>query len=157
VRGSAADLESADGDPELILQGGAVPEMAAGERAAGPQLLDYALEDDLAARGARARAEVDDVVRDRDHLRLVLHHEHRVALVAQAKQQVVHPLDVVRVQADRRLVEDIGHVGKRRPELPDHFGSLRLAAGERARLAIEAEVTQADLHEGVQRLRQRGA
>jgi hypothetical protein len=36
----------------------------------------------------------------------VLHDEHGVALVAQPQQQVVHPLDVVRVQPDGRLVED---------------------------------------------------
>ena len=54
---------------------------------------------DLAAAGAGARAEVDDVVGDRDRLRLVLDDEHGVALVAQLQQQVVHPLDVVRVQA----------------------------------------------------------
>ena len=49
----------------------------------------------------RRRAEVDDAVGDRDRLRLVLHDEHRVALVPQPQQQVVHPRDVVGVQADR--------------------------------------------------------
>ena len=56
---------------------------------------------DLAAGGAGAGAEVDDVVGDRDRLGLVLDDQHRVALVAQLQQQVVHPLDVVRVQPDR--------------------------------------------------------
>jgi hypothetical protein len=73
--------------------------MAPGQRVAGPQPLDGALEHHLAAPGARARAEVDDVVADRDRLRLVLHDQHGVALVAQLEQQLVHPLDVVRVQA----------------------------------------------------------
>jgi hypothetical protein len=57
--------------------------------------------------------EVDDVVGDRDRLRLVLHDEDRVALVPQLEQQVVHPLDVVGVQADGGLVEDVGDVGER--------------------------------------------
>ena len=74
--------------------------MAAGDRAAGPQLLDAAFEDHLAARRAGSWAEVDDVVGDRDRLRLVLDDEHRVALVAQLQQQVVHPLDVVGMQPD---------------------------------------------------------
>ena len=94
---------------------------------------------------ARARAEVDDVVGDRDRLGLVLHDEHGVALVAQLQQQVVHPLDVVRVQADRRLVEDVGDVGERRAEVADHLGALRLAARERARRPVEREVAQPDL------------
>ena len=82
-----------------VLRRGAVVEMAAGEGAAGPQPLDGALEADGAARRAGAGAEVDDVVGDRDGLRLVLHDEHRVALVPQPQQQVVHPLDVMGVQA----------------------------------------------------------
>ena len=87
---------------------------------------------DLASRRAGAGAEVDDVVGDRDRLGLVLHDEHGVALVSQLQQQVVHPLDVMRVHADRRLVEDIGDVGERRTEVADHLGALGLSAGQRA-------------------------
>ena len=101
--------------------------------------------------GAGAGAEVDDVVGDRDRLRLVLDDEHGVALVAQLQQQVVHPLDVVRVQADRRLVEDVGDVGERRAEVADHLGALRLAARQRARRPVEREVAEPDLHERVER------
>ena len=122
---------------------------------AGPQLLDRALEHDLAALGAGAGAEVDGVVGDRDRLRLVLDDEHGVALVAQRQQQVVHPLDVVRVQPDRRLVEDVGHVGERGPEVADHLRALRLAARQRARRAVEAEVAQPDLDERVEGVPQR--
>ena len=77
---------------------GSVVEMAPGDGAAGPQPLDGAPRKTLAAGGAGARAEVDDVVGDRDRLRLVLHDEHRVALVPQPQQRVVHALDVVEVQ-----------------------------------------------------------
>src|SRR5918997_1094401 len=79
------------------------------------------LEAAAAARRARTRAEVDDVVGDGDRLGLVLDDEHGVALVAQLQQQVVNPLDVVRVQADRGLVEDVGDVGERRAEVADHL------------------------------------
>src|SRR3982074_3598941 len=59
-------------------------------------------------RGGRRRrtgagAEVDDVVGDRDRLRLVLHDEHRVALVPQPQQQGVHPLACLGGQARCRL------------------------------------------------------
>ena len=57
--------------------------MPPGQRAAGPQPFDGALEHHLAALGAGAGAEIDDVVGDRDRLRLVLHDQHGVALVAQ--------------------------------------------------------------------------
>src|SRR5215211_3373268 len=90
-----------------------------------------------AARRTGAGAEVDDVVGDGDHLRLVLDDEHRVALVPQPQQQVVHPLDVMGVQADRGLVEDVGDVGERGAEVADHLGALCLAARQRARRPVE--------------------
>ena len=114
-----------------------------------------ALEHHLAAAAAGARPEVDDVVGDRDRLGLVLDDEHGVALVAQLQQQLVHALDVVRVQPDRRLVEDVGDVGERGAEVADHLRALRLAARQRARRPVEREVAQPDLHERVERLLQR--
>ncbi len=130
--------------------------MATGEGAAGPQPLDGALEADGAALPTGTGAEVDDVVGDRDRLRLVLHDQHRVALVPQPQQQVVHPLDVMRVQADGRLVEDVGDVGERGAEVTDHLDALRLAARQRARRPVEREVAEADLHERVEGPQQRG-
>ena len=129
--------------------------MPPGEDAAGPQPLDGALEADRAARGTGAGAEVDDVVGDRDRLG-VLDDQHGVALVAQPPQQVVHPLNVVRVQPDGGLVEDVRGVGERRPEMPDHLGALCLAARQRPRRPVEREVAQPDLHERVEGLLQRG-
>jgi len=38
------------------------------------------------------------VVGGHDHFRLVLDHEHGVALVPQLAEQLVHPLDVVRME-----------------------------------------------------------
>ena len=151
----AAHLQRAGGRPHRLLERGAVVEVLAGDGAAGPQPVDGALEHDLATARARAGAEIDDVVGDVDRLRLVLDDQHGVALVAQLQQRVVHPRDVVRVQPDRRLVEHVGHVGERRPELADHLGALRLAARQRARRPVEREVAQPDLHERVQGLPQR--
>ena len=121
--------------------------MAAGDGAAGPQPVDGSLEDHLATGRAGAWAEIDDVVGDLDRLGLVLDDEHRVALVAQSEQQVVHPLDVVGVQPDRGLIEDVGDVGQRGAEVADHLRALRLAARQRARRPVEREVAQPDLHE----------
>jgi len=101
-----------DGFPHRWLQRGTVAQVLPGDGAAGPQSGDGALEADGAARRARAGAEIDGVIGDRDRLRLMLYHQHRVALVAQLQQQVVHPLNVVRVQPDRRFVEDVGDVGE---------------------------------------------
>jgi hypothetical protein len=102
--------------------------------------------------GAGAGAQVHGVIGDCDHLRLVLDDKDGVALVPQPEQQVVHPLDVVRVQSDRRLVEDVRHVGERRPEMADHLRALRLAARQRARRAIETQIAEPDLHERIERV-----
>ena len=130
--------------------------MSPGQRGARPQPLDRALEHHLAAPGPGTRAEVDDVVGDLDHLGLVLDDEHRVALVAQPQQQVVHPRDVVRVQADGGLVEDVGDVGQRRSEVTDHPRALRLAARQRAGRSVEREVAEPDLDERVERVLEAG-
>ena len=128
--------------------------MSPGERAALSQRSDRALEHQLPAGGTGAGAEIDDVIRNRDHLRLVLDDEDGVALVAEPQQQGVHPLDIVRVQPDRRLVEDVGHVGERRPEVADHLRTLRLAARQRTGRPVETEVAKPDLHERVERVSQ---
>ena len=73
-----------------------------------------------------------------------------------SRSRLVHPLDVVRVQADGGLVEDVGDVGQRGPDVADHLGALRLAAGQRARGAVEREVAQADLDERVEEVEQVG-
>jgi hypothetical protein len=80
----------------------------------------------------------------------VLDDQHGVALVPQLQQQVVHPLDVVGVHPDSRLIEDVGHVGERGAEMADHLGALRLATRERARWAVETEVAEPDLGERVE-------
>ena len=119
----ATDLERSGGLAHALLEGGPVPEVAAGDRVAGPQPVDGALEADGPSRRSGAGAEVDYVVGDSDRLRLVLHDQHRVALVPQPQQEVVHPRDVVRVQADGGLVEDVGDVGQRRAEVANHLDS----------------------------------
>ena len=124
--------------------------MPAGESAALSQPTYGALENHLATSGAGPGTEVDDMVGDGDRLGLVLDDEHGVALVPQLQQQLVHPLDVVRVQADRRLVEDIADVGERGSEVTDHLHPLRLAARQRARRTVERQVAKPDLDERVE-------
>ena len=110
--------------------------MLTGQRAAAPQLIDGAFKHHQASCAPGPGAQVDDVVGDLDGLRLVLHDQHGVSLVTQLQQQVVHPLDVVGVEADRRLIEDIGDVGERGAEMSDHLGALCLTARQRARRPI---------------------
>ena len=105
------------------------------------QVGDGAGEQDLAALAAGAGSEIHDVIGELDNFRLVLDDEDGVALVAQREQQAAEPRDVVRVKASGRLVEDVGGIRERRGEVSHHAGTLRLATRQRARWAVEREIT----------------
>src|SRR5256712_14195838 len=79
-----------------------------GERAR--RLLELRLraaEDDLAAALARARPELDDVVRGGDELAIVLDDDDGVARPGELVAELHEPHGVARVQSDRRLVEHV--------------------------------------------------
>ena len=87
-----------------------------------------AAEDHLAAVVARLGADVDDVVGGADHLLLVLHDDHRVAQVAQLLQDLDQAVRVARVQADRRLVEDVERTGEVAAQRGREVDALAFAA-----------------------------
>src|SRR3546814_5940660 len=93
--------------------------------AAGAEALEVALVDDLSPSGPGERAEVDHLVGARAGLGLVLDDQPRVSLVAKAQQPVVHPVDVVGVQAAGRLVDDVGDVGDRGARSDEHPSALQ--------------------------------
>ena len=107
-----------------------------------------ALGDDLAAELARARAEVDHVVRAPDRVLVVLDHDERVALRLELLEHVEQDAVVAVVQADRRLVEDVAHAAQVGAELRREPDALRLAARERRRGAVEREVAEPDFLAG---------
>ena len=111
-----------------------------------------ALRDDVAAVLAGARAHVDQVVGRAHRALVVLDHEHRVAELAQPLERRDQPRVVALVQADRRLVEDVEHADQRRADLRREPDPLRLAARQRRRRALHAEVADADVVEEAQPL-----
>ena len=82
-----------------------------------------------------------------DRVLVVLDHDQRVALGAEARERVEQDLVVARMQADGRLVEDVADAAQVGAELRREPDALRLAARERRRAAIEREVSQAHLLE----------
>src|SRR5690606_31104398 len=118
---------------------------AAGGRVRGQQLVVAALEDDRAAALAAARPELDDVVRGRDRRGVVLDDEDRVAGVAQAGEQREQAVRVPRVQPDGGLVQHVERVDEARAQRVRQRDALRLASRERARLAVQREVAEADV------------
>ena len=114
------------------------------------QARDRALVDHLAALAAGAGAEVDHVVGGGDEGRVVLDHHHRVARVGQPAQDADELLRVARVQAHRRLVEDVERARERAAERGGEGHALGLAAREGPRLAPEGQVAEAHVHEEAQ-------
>src|ERR1043165_827898 len=73
----------------------------------GREVVGRAGADDHAAAFATFRAEVDQPVGGLDDVEVVLNYDDRVALVAQAMQDIEELRDVVEVQPGRRLVENV--------------------------------------------------
>ena len=80
---------------------------------------------DLAAANAGAGAEIDDVVGRPHRVFVVLDDDHRVALVAQLGERFQQPVVVARVQADRRLVENVEHADQAAADLAGQADALR--------------------------------
>ncbi len=152
VAAGALDLEAliASGDAPARRDRDRLPAREVASRQRGRALEDAGegpLVDDPPAVPARAGAEVHHVVRLAHHLRLVLHHEDRVAEVAQSLEDTDQPPVVARVQTDAGLVEDVERVDQGGSERRGEVHPLDLAPGERPRLPVEREVTQPDLHQ----------
>jgi hypothetical protein len=111
-----------------------------------------ALGDDMPTVLARARPDVDQVVGGAHRALVVLDHEHGVAEVAQPHERRDQALVVALVQADRWLVEDVEHADQRRPDLGREPDPLRLAARQRRRRPVHAQVADADVVEELQPL-----
>ncbi len=56
-------------------------------------------------------------------------------------------VDVARMQADARFIEDVERVDQRSAQRRGEIDALDFAAAERARLAVEREVAEPNIHE----------
>jgi len=100
----------------------------------------------LPAAAPRAGADVDRVVGAPDHGRVVLDDEDAVPLVTQPPKHPDHGVDILRVESDRRLVEDVHQLHEVAAELARHLHPLALPARERGHGAVERQVPHVDLH-----------
>ncbi len=125
-------------------------QVGAGQRLGLLEVIRCAIEHDATALRARAGAHVDDAVGGQHDGGVVLHHHQRVAGVHQALHGQVDAVHVARVQADGRLVQHEQRVDQRGAEGGGQVDALHLAARERAALAVEREVTQADVDQVLQ-------
>ena len=118
------------------------------------QILKAARKHDLAPVLPGPRPHVDHIIRDGNHIPVVLHHKNRVPFVPQLPQQIVHAVDVPRVHPRAGLVKNIGQSGQTAAHVPDQLQPLGLPAGQGRRLPVQMQVGQTDRDHPVQPLRQ---
>uniref|UniRef100_A0A1I8AMK0 Transcriptional regulator n=1 Tax=Steinernema glaseri TaxID=37863 RepID=A0A1I8AMK0_9BILA len=99
---------------------------------------------------ARARADIHHVVGHADGVLVVLHHDHRVADVAQVVEGAQQAIVVALVQADGWLVENVHHPHQAGADLAGQADTLGLAARQGIGAAIQRQVVQAHVHQKLQ-------
>ena len=109
--------------------------------------------DDLAAMHARARAEIDDVIRAAHRLLIVLHDDDancraRLQFLERGEQLLV----IARMQADGRFVQDVKHAAEIGAQLRGEPDALRFAARKRRHAASELQIAEPDFVEEFQPL-----
>ena len=110
------------------------------------QLLRRARAHDGAAPVAPFRPQVDQVVRRLDDVEIVLDDDDGIAAIDKALEDAEELVDVGRVQARRRFVEDVERAARRAArELRRELDALRLAARERRRWLAELDIAEADI------------
>ena len=115
-------------------------------------LVGRAHRDHVPAQLARAGPEIDHVVGGPHGLLVVLHHQHRVAEVAQALERVEEPAVVPLVQADGGLVQDVEDTDQARADLGGEADALAFPARERRRGPVQGQVVEPDLGEEAEAL-----
>jgi len=89
-------------------------------------------------------------------VQIMRHHNGRdVMFLLKLENQIIDLRRADGIKTGGRLVEDIRDVCERRTKMADHLDALRLAPRQRARRPLEREVSEPDLHEGVEGLLQR--
>ena len=101
-------------------------------------------------------AEFDDPVRGADELPLVLHHDDGVAVPGQGGDRLAQPLDVARVQPDRRLVQHVEHARGAGPHRRGELDPLPLPGRQRGAGPVEGQVAEPDVEQRRERAVQLG-
>ncbi len=101
--------------------------------------------DDPAPFVSRFGAQVDNPVGRLDHVEIVLDDDDRVALLDEAVEHLEQLVDVVEVQAGRRLVEDVERLARVGPrQLGGQFHALGFAPRKRRRRLAQREIVETD-------------
>ena len=106
-----------------------------------------------AAASASTRANVDDEIGSAHGVFVVLDDDDGVAKIAHMLERSDELFIVTLVQSDGWLVEDVEHAHQPAADLGGETDALGFAAGKRASGTGKSEISEADVHEETQTLR----
>ena len=127
---------------EMAFHRRAVAQHAARHCVRPQQVAISALKHHPSAVVARARPHVHKVVRHCYDFAVVLHYQHRVAVVPQVAQRLFQPAYVLWVKPHTGLVQHIGHIREGRIDIFRYLDALCLAAAQGASATSQREVAQ---------------
>ena len=119
------------------------------------QIPHSALRDHAAAVRSGARPHLDDPIGMAQHLRVMIHQHHGIAIGHQIVHHTHQSLQIVRMQADGRLVEHIEHPGRAVAHGAGQLHALTLAGRQRGAGAVERQVSQAKVHQAARCVEER--
>ena len=100
---------------------------------------------DAPAMNASARADINYMVGGQDRVFVMLHDDHGVAEIAQMSEGFKQAFIVALVQADGGFVENVQYAGQAGADLRGEADTLAFAARQRAGIARQGEVVEADI------------
>src|SRR5581483_10539501 len=107
--------------------------------------------DNLAAGIPAFRTQINNPVGAFDHFQIVLDHDYGVASVAQLHEHLQQFLDIGEMQSGGRFVENVNCAsGGFFSKLGRQLHALRFSSGEGCAGLAHAQISQADIHEGIE-------
>ena len=122
-------------------------QVSRGQRVTFHHLLRCSGKYHLAPQAPGLRAHIHDIIRIQHHILVVLHHNDRVAQIAQLLQRVYQPYIIALMQSDTRFIQYIKHIHQLAPYLRSQADTLTLASGQRSRRAAQRQIIQSHIQQ----------
>src|SRR3954468_13939096 len=111
------------------------------------QLTRCAVEHHFSSTRSGAWTDVENAVGSLHHLWIVFDDDQRVACLLQPMHHTDHAAHIARMQTDRGLIEYEQSIDERCAQRSRQIDSLNFAARQSARLTIEREIAQTNIHQ----------
>ena len=119
------------------------------------QIFHRSLRDHRSAGRAGVGSHFDHPVRMRQDLRVVVHEDHRIAVRRQVVHDAGQSLEIVGMQADRRLIQHIEDARRPVSHRSRQLYALPLAGGERGSCPVQSQVAQSEVHQAHRGVKER--